>query len=213
MGAKMSHKSELNGALVKIADLAKVPLEGRGLVFIRPARRAIADGLRIWRIDREPVRPKQVFLILKDMADDAEALQLKIAQLIFEANPGELNNAGLTRLWLKTFLGEHNFTIADVLKMLSAIGNATSEAEKLIKEGLPEGRLPFKIFAKSLYLAAKSAGGELEISHSEGVRKGTYLEAVELLRSYLPQEAEFWPKGGLGSALETIFINMKSKRG
>ena len=182
-------------------------------LFIQEAGDAIAEAHRICGNDIEAAKPAQVVPILKKIATDTEALKSQIAEL--KAAPRNSDKFDFARMHLKGSLGDHDLTLADVIKILSGLEQAAIGAiSDNIKKGRPRGttgRKVFDIFIERLFTAIKIAGGkcdELKISKmtGKGPRKGSLLDAVELLRPYLPQ-AKFFPVGDLGRALERITEN------
>jgi hypothetical protein len=71
------------------------------------------------------------------------------------------------------------------------------------------GNPAFDIFIEDLLIAARMAGGNWSNSRSgDQTWKGTLLQALEILKEYLPQKG-FFPPGELGRSVEHIRAKLK----
>jgi hypothetical protein len=214
---------EMIDALIAVADFANVPKEGREL-FIQYAKQAIkvSEEHTILEIDRDAITPKKAKLILKKIAADIEILhatidQFKIPNLLTKsrrksARRLRMSSYDLARIFFVNSLRDHNSKLSETIETLAKVREITAAAISKLQENVREGRrsgstnrAAFDVFAYTLFLAAKTAGGELKISKAvDGLRKGTYLDAIELLRPYLPKSNFFPAVDDLGRTLERI---------
>jgi hypothetical protein len=107
---------------------------------------------------------------------------------------------------------EHPELIPDCLELLDRVNNAARKAAERTKSKRgPKGTAgtpAFGSFIESLQMAAWQRRGNWTISRkADGSWTGTFLQAIEILKPYLP--ADFLPHGELGRAVEHIRKKLK----
>jgi hypothetical protein len=200
--------------LRRIANLAKVdhPLHGTINGFILDAH--LADAT--YRTLSIP----QVKAALKNVANQANQLQELLSTLdIGRKSIGSLNHAGKLieiELFVLQQTRVRRILLPKYIELLERLSNAARRAaQKPMHPPKGAGGNPaFDRLVEGLVMAALSHGGRWTNYRSDGKEwKGTLLEALEILKKYLP--ARFFPPGEVGRSVDHIRkkLNDHIKRG
>jgi hypothetical protein len=130
--------------------------------------------------------------------------------LLEEIDAGSRGSRQRAGLMLEQELGklqEGAFLLPEYVLCLKQLGDAAQRTAGSVKSKRgPKGaggNFAFNLFVESLLMAAWQRGGDWTVGrHKDGTWRGTLLEALAILKPYLP--GGFFPGGDLGRAVEHI---------
>lgn len=201
--SRYSDDNPLETVLEQIAELANVPIGERGL-FFNWVRDTVEDAVKR---PRRAAKPGQALL---KAADAARALNEAVCSLTKEDREWvrrvSTSHPWLSEEpWLRVAKGAHDLAELEIDELNRSVhllevlfktsisksptfgpGMAVLSEKKGRKRG-PGAHLHLQNFVRSFLICVSKAGGTLTLDKNKNTKKGTLVEALEMLRPYLPE--------------------------
>jgi hypothetical protein len=211
--AKLGLTYPTNSEMTRLSSLARVVADRD---FPAQIRSVVLDAHLLDTSLRGRSMPK-VRGLLNDIAKKANQLQELMAALDVPSK-GSAEAAGML---LENGLNNFDFRqelvlIPDFYVLLGALAE-TSKAAAAAAAGSSQrgprgtrGSPAFELFVHALYMGARQHGGKwTNYKSTDGTWKGTLLEALVILKRYLP--VGFFPRGDRGRSLDHIIERIKNR--
>ncbi len=195
-----------DGELRKLAELANVDADNR---FGEHIRSLILDAHLSDSSLRGLSKPK-IKTFLTNAASQAKQLSNNL-RAIDVGSRGSAEHAGflLEMELCKTQFNKHSISLPDYVTILGSLSEAAKRAASSVKSNRGQRHMAFNQFIEGLWIAAWQRRGKWTLYRSaEETWKGTMLEALTILRQYLPPQ--FFSSGAeLGRSVEHVRKKLK----